>query len=133
MEGVPSATKFKHEPLPDSNTHIRLLEIQGIDAYDHVVCLLTAWPVEQAPDYYALSYTWGSPNSSHEIIINGCIFMAGRNCVYALRQALSTKASRYFWMDALCIDQSTTQEKSHQVGMMAQIYARSRHVLACVG
>ena len=56
MEGVPSATKFKHEPLPDSNTHIRLLEIQGIDAYDHVVCLLTAWPVEQAPDYYALSY-----------------------------------------------------------------------------
>ena len=36
-------------------------------------------------------------------------------------------------MDALCIDQSTTQEKSHQVGMMAQIYARSRHVLACVG
>ena len=56
MEGVPSATKFKHEPLPDSNTHIRLLEIHGIDAYDHVVCLLTAWPVEQAPDYYALSY-----------------------------------------------------------------------------
>jgi hypothetical protein len=56
MEGVPSAAKFKHEPLPDSTTHIRLLEIQGIDAYDHVVCLLKAWPVEQAPDYYALSY-----------------------------------------------------------------------------
>jgi hypothetical protein len=36
-------------------------------------------------------------------------------------------------MDALCIDQSTTQEKSHQVGMMSQIYARSVHVLACVG
>jgi hypothetical protein len=36
-------------------------------------------------------------------------------------------------MDALCIDQSTTQEKSHQVGMMAQIYERSLNVLACVG
>lgn len=36
-------------------------------------------------------------------------------------------------MDALCIDQSTTQEKNHQVGMMGQIYARSAHVLACVG
>ena len=56
MEGVPSAAGFKHEPLPDSTTHIRLLEIQGIDAHDHLVCLLTAWPVEQAPDYYALSY-----------------------------------------------------------------------------
>jgi hypothetical protein len=36
-------------------------------------------------------------------------------------------------MDAICIDQSTTQEKSHQVGMMGQIYARSAHVFACVG
>jgi hypothetical protein len=36
-------------------------------------------------------------------------------------------------MDALCIDQSTTQEKNHQVGMMGQIYARSVHVMACVG
>ena len=48
--------KFKHEPLPDSLTHIRLLEIESIDAEDRVVCLLTAWPVEEAPGYYALSY-----------------------------------------------------------------------------
>ena len=36
-------------------------------------------------------------------------------------------------MDALCIDQDATQEKSHQVGMMGQIYGRSKHVFACVG
>ena len=59
--------------------------------------------------------------------------MAGQNCVYAIKQAHASKASRYFWMDALCIDQNTAREKSHQVGMMGQIYARSKHVLACVG
>jgi hypothetical protein len=36
-------------------------------------------------------------------------------------------------MDALCIDQSNTTEKSHQVRMMGEIFARSSTVLACVG
>jgi hypothetical protein len=36
-------------------------------------------------------------------------------------------------MDALCIDQCSQEEKGHQVGIMGQIYARSVHVLACVG
>jgi hypothetical protein len=48
--------RFKHEPLPDSTTHIRLLEIESVGAEDRVVCHLTAWPVEDAPNYYALSY-----------------------------------------------------------------------------
>ncbi|KAH6857537.1 heterokaryon incompatibility protein-domain-containing protein, partial [Alternaria alternata] len=130
MGGV---AEFKHEPLPDSTTHIRLLKIKSVDAEDRVVCLLTAWPMEEAPEYYALSYTWGSPTPSHQILINGCVFTAGQNCVYALKQAHAAKANGYFWMDALCIDQSTTQEKNHQVGMMGQIYARSVHVMACVG
>jgi hypothetical protein len=53
MEGV---ARFKHKPLPDSTTHIRLLEIETFDTYDRISCLLTAWPLDKAPDYYALSY-----------------------------------------------------------------------------
>ena len=82
---------------------------------------------------HIIRYTWGSPIPSHQILINGRVFTARQNCVYALKQARTPKASRYFWMDAICIDQSSTQEKNHQVGMMGQIYARSKHVLACVG
>ena len=152
MRAEPSAASYKHEPLPDSSTYIRLLEIESLDSDGHSNCLLTAWPVAEAPDYYAisyvpaskssscfilirhcLSYTWGSPTPSYPILINGCVFAAGQNCAFALKQAYSSKASRYFWLDALCIDQDTTKEKSHQVGMMGQIYQRSRHVLACVG
>ena len=82
---------------------------------------------------HCVRYTWGSPIPSHQILINGRVFTARENCVYALKQARTPRASRYFWMDAICIDQSSTQEKNHQVGMMGQIYARSQHVLACVG
>jgi hypothetical protein len=56
MEEVPPTKTFKHKPLPDSTTHIRLLEIESVNADGQVVCLLTDWPVEKAPDYYALSY-----------------------------------------------------------------------------
>jgi len=80
-----------------------------------------------------IRYTWGSPIPRHQILINGRVFTARQNCVYALKQARTPKAIRYFWMDAICIDQSSTQEKNHQVGMMGQIYSRSKHMLACVG
>ena len=56
IEEGPSATMFKHEPLPDSNTYIRLLEIQSIESGDQLICNLTAWPIKDAPDYIALSY-----------------------------------------------------------------------------
>jgi len=56
MEAGSPATSFEHEALPDSTTYIRLLEIQGIDSDGKLVCDLTAWPFENAPEYYALSY-----------------------------------------------------------------------------
>jgi hypothetical protein len=39
----------------------------------------------------------------------------------------------YYWVDALCIDQKSLQERNHQVGIMGQIYSRAQHVFACVG
>ncbi|OWY53126.1 hypothetical protein AALT_g3491 [Alternaria alternata] len=100
-EAMGGVAEFKHEPLPDSTTHIRLLKIKSVDAEDRVVCLLTAWPMEEAPEYYALSYTWGSPTPSHQILINGCVFTAGQNCVYALKQAHAAKANGLFGVLAL--------------------------------
>ncbi|KAH7388833.1 heterokaryon incompatibility protein-domain-containing protein, partial [Pyrenochaeta sp. MPI-SDFR-AT-0127] len=133
MEGTSLGAEFQHEPLPDSTSHIRLLEILRVDSEDRIVCRLTAWPINDAPKYYALSYTWGESNSSSLVIINEGVFAAGANCIYALQQAYASEASEFFWVDALCIDQKSTQEKNHQVAMMGQIYARAVHVFACVG
>jgi len=56
MKTESPARSFEHEPLPDSTKYIRLLEIHGIDSDGLLVCSLTVWPFEDAPDYYALSY-----------------------------------------------------------------------------
>jgi len=39
----------------------------------------------------------------------------------------------YFWIDALCIDQSNNQERGIQVQIMSKVYARSVAVLVWLG
>jgi hypothetical protein len=124
---------FEHDPLPDSTTHLRLLHITHGDFERHVECEVSTWPIETSPLYYAISYTWGDPAATAEITLNGRPFVVRQNCEYVLQQAFASKASWYFWVDTLCIDQSRIQERGHQVGIMGQIYSGAQHVFACVG
>lgn len=126
-------TAFRHDPLPDSQSYIRLLKVLDGEANEQIICQLTTWPIQDAPPYYALSYTWGDPNDAAQIEINGSTATVTANCGYALRQAHACTNNIHLWMDALSIDQSSTQEKNHQVAMMGQIYEKAAHVLACMG
>lgn len=133
MEQMSQHQEFRHDPLPDSTSHIRLLEILEGDPGKRVVCQLSSWLIETAPSYYAISYTWGEPRPTSLIIINGRHTEVGNNCEYVMRQAYNSGASKYFWIDALCIDQASKQEKTHQVALMGRLYERASHVFACVG
>ena len=124
---------FEHDPLPDSTTHFRLLHVSRGDFGQHVECELSSWPIDDAPSYYAISYTWGDPADTTEITVNGKPLVVRQNCEYVLQQAFATKASRYYWVDAICIAQTSIQERNHQVGIMGKIYSRAKHVFACVG
>jgi Heterokaryon incompatibility protein (HET) len=39
----------------------------------------------------------------------------------------------YFWIDALCINQASIEEKNHQVAMMRKIYSSASFVLVWLG
>jgi hypothetical protein len=53
----------------------------------------------------------------------------------ALRQAPTSHVREIycFWIDALCINQSDPQEKSHQVGFMGKIYSSAESVFVWLG
>ena len=123
---------FEHDPLPEHTSHFRLLRIIRGAFGQHVECEISTWPIASAPPYLAISYTWGNPADTTEITINGRRLVVRRNCEYVLQQAFASRPGEYFWVDAICIAQ-TTQEKNHQVGIMGQIYSGAKHVLACVG
>ena len=128
-----TVTSFQHQALPDSTTHIRLLEIIECEPNKSIVCELSVSPIETAPPYYAISYTWGDAELTVALTVSGRRMTVRQNCEYALRQAFNSNASRHFWIDSVCIDQTSTQEKNHQVAMMGRIYKRATHVFACVG
>ncbi|KAH7150575.1 heterokaryon incompatibility protein-domain-containing protein [Dactylonectria estremocensis] len=86
------------------------------------------------PDFVALSYVWGPPSSESSIKINGCQLSVRTGLLTALIQMHhDLDASTYLWIDAVCINQSDANEKSHVVQHMGAIYERARCVYAWLG
>ena len=103
--------------------------------------------------YYALSYTWGTEKGDRPIICDGQKLNITKNCESALRtlrQATSMvignsipallvplrSGNCWFWVDAICIDQSTeaeTGERPNQVAMMYDIYSKAAFTMAWIG
>lgn len=132
---LPMTKKFQHERLPDPRNHLRLLQIISVNEKRDVPvhCKLTTWPVATAPEYTAISYTWGDPRQLTVMLVNGRPMEVRCNCEYVLKQAWWQKGGGYVWVDAICINQTDNDEKSSQVAMMGNVYDRASQVLACVG
>lgn len=135
MDGISSPATFKHEPLPDATNHMRLLEVFDRDYSDtiRVRCGITTWPVDSMPWHSAISYVWGDSKPDKTILINDKTFQVGTSCELVLKQIHAYEKSRYYWIDAICIDQKNLDEKSKQLAMMGNIYKKADHVLACLG
>lgn len=102
--------------------------IEGhIDTYD----------LRDLPDYDALSYAWGPPDTSKSINLNGEPFPVSENLFTALKRICldqrKTGHPRKLWIDAVCINQHDNTEKSHQVMLMRDIFANASRVLAWIG
>jgi hypothetical protein len=110
MEFEEPATSFKHDKLPDSATHIRLLRVKHCVENQQLACQLSTRALKRGPCFFAISYTWGDPCNTTEITIDDQTFKVRQNCESVLRQAFGVEATAYFWIDAICIDQEEDQE-----------------------
>ncbi len=87
--------------------------------------------IEDAPSYYALSYVWGDASLLEEIVFDGIRFQVTRNLHTILTSFRShSPTERFYWIDALCINQANNDEKAQQVPRMGIIYRSTHHVLA---
>jgi hypothetical protein len=86
--------------------------------------------------YEALSYTWDTEYENecvNEIICNGHKQLIHQNLYEALQTLRRPHESRLLWIDAICIDQNNTAEKSQQVKIMGTIFAKAQRVLIWIG
>jgi hypothetical protein len=85
--------------------------------------------MENGTEYDALSYAWGSTLDKKTIQLNGTLFLVTQNLHSALRHLQGGEEARKIWIDAICIDQDNTNERSHQVQVMGRIYKNTRQVI----
>jgi hypothetical protein len=81
----------------------------------------------------ALSYVWGSPVGDQPVFCDDKTLLITKNCLSALRHLRLRRATRTLWIDAICIDQSSLEERSRQVKLMGRIYGMANEVLIWLG
>lgn len=102
--------------------------------------------IEERIKYWTLSYAWGEthPDGSHftdSIVCDGRPLRVTANLLAALKRLRSKLEevreelgrSPHLWVDAICINQSDLVERSQQVRLMADTYARSDRLIVWLG
>ncbi|KAI8942054.1 hypothetical protein NX059_000156 [Plenodomus lindquistii] len=123
-----------YKPLDRTQRSIRLLTIlPQLSATGLIQCDLRHDTINTT--YTCLSYVWGSEDDKKVILINGREFDIRRNLWDFLQVARLKYAdqARNFWIDALCIDQNSSEERNHQVAQMGLIYSHAAEVVSWLG
>jgi hypothetical protein len=127
-----AAEPYVYKPL-ELGTSIRILELQPGEDDDLIDCELSTVDLNRAPQYEALSYTWGKMTDTRVISCSGKKLNIPVHLRDALLHIRHTSRIKYLWADAACIDQSNIPERGHQVRIMGSIYAGAERVLVWLG
>lgn len=116
-----------------ASSNIRLLELLPHCTSGPLSCILRVAQLSDSPTYTAVSYVWGDAGVTDTILVDGSTFNVRRNLWNLLDQLRHDQHPGGLWIDAICIDQSSLDERSHQVAMMGAIYSKAVDVLSWIG
>jgi hypothetical protein len=122
-------------PGPETKT-IRLIELFPSESNDEAdIRIVTASLLDpERPIYEAVSYCWGDPSDPLPLrCSDGSLIWVTQSLHGAVRRFQRQRQTRILWADAICINQSDTDEKSWQVAMMGAIYSSAERVLIWLG
>jgi hypothetical protein len=119
-------------PALNTTRSFRVLKLHG-SFRSALTCELIEASLDAPPPFEALSYAWDAQSTDQSLICNGRLVQITPNCEAALRRLRYKVASRVLWIDAICIDQKSDAERSHQVQLMGQIYRAAQQVLVWLG
>ncbi|KAH8668682.1 heterokaryon incompatibility protein-domain-containing protein [Xylariales sp. PMI_506] len=113
---------FIYTPLKKPTAEIRLFEL--FPGRGRLQGWLNHHELEAVQGkYVALSYCWGEERQSASVTVNQCTLSISKNLCAALKSIRQRHQGRLtIWIDALCINQTDTEEKSAQVSIMRDIY-----------
>ncbi|KAK4060261.1 uncharacterized protein Triagg1_10811 [Trichoderma aggressivum f. europaeum] len=126
-----------YQQLPLDELQIRLLRIESNAGATQIQATLIKRNLldikRGGPFFEALSYTWGPPTVTKDIVINGIAFPVTANLYAFLENYQEAGQGVDLWIDAICVNQSDLLEKNHQIPMMNLIYAAARALIIWLG
>ena len=126
---------FLYHRLDVSGRQIRLFELVPVENGFDIQGIFHHVDLSTQPKYTALSYAWGDSTKQKSIkVLGGGRIKVGINLWNFLhRQNSICTEPKYFWIDAICIDQASIHERNHQVGLMKDIYKQATDVYVWLG
>nr|POE63704.1 heterokaryon incompatibility protein 6, or allele [Quercus suber] len=118
---------FSYVPLNTELMEIRLLVVHPGEGNEPVrarldnVLLSSEWK----PLYETISYVWGDPNVRSRIYLQGLELDVPLSSEQAIRRMRYPDRERTLWIDAICINQRDSRERSQQVAIMSLIYSNT--------
>ena len=111
----------------DGGDYIRLLRVHTPSSRpkEAILCELRVFSLRHAPRYSALSYCRQPESRIVNIDIRGSVkpsFQISHDLRAAMRAVHHHRRSDWFWIDAICINQASDDEKNDQVRRMRDIY-----------
>jgi hypothetical protein len=83
--------------------------------------------------YEAISYCWGAVHRTSQITCDDRAIMATENLIAALLRFRHPTEERILWMDSVCINQNSLEERNNQVKLMGDVYRKAVCVLIWLG
>lgn len=140
-EGLPFPDGI-YESLKDEG-YIRVMKLHKGEGKDNLCCTLSQIHLEDkgAVKFDAISYVWGSIYPSKVLLCDNVVDRRGEPSPLTITPSLYSalmrfrlpNRDRWLWADAVCINQKDDNEKSRQVQLMAEIYAKARFTLIWLG
>lgn len=115
---------------------IRILELRPAESFNdplHLSLKQVSLEDHDRDRFEAVSYVWGAPRGRQEVICDNETIRVTTNCESLLRHLRLKTETRHLWVDALCINQSSTSDKNHQVPLMGDIFESAERVIIWLG
>jgi hypothetical protein len=94
-----SDTSFKYSPL--NGSEIRIVALHPGTGSDQISCVIQNIDLNLSPKYRALSYTWGDPTPTHEILLNGQPFIVTDNLHSTFMHLRNSDQVIPMWIDTI--------------------------------
>lgn len=132
-------SQYQYTPLGPENDAIRLLRFLPALLFSAPVCCelintsITRSCGKLRRGYIAGSYVWGAATPLFALRVDNGVLPVRDNLLHFLRAVRSKYRTEMLWLDALCINQNSVQERNHQVSMMGDIYRNAKCVYCWLG